>query len=141
MLETRNVFARRASPASGRRGTQVHPSIHLCSLLGANERLAPKSVNGSLGEGASDPSSQKPILIDFFLNFRFRAFPLCQTGPCLSCTADHTFSKRTPNILNKCSSARCPVPGTRNQNSSRLFDEIIECRLLGQLATARDINA
>ena len=46
-------------------GSQVHPSIHLCSLLGANERLAPRSVNGSLGEGASDPSSQKPILIDF----------------------------------------------------------------------------
>ena len=33
-------------------GSQVHPSIHLCSLLGANERLAPKSVNGSLGEGS-----------------------------------------------------------------------------------------
>ena len=43
----------------------MHPSIHLCSLLGANERLAPRNVNGSLGEGASDPSSQKPILIDF----------------------------------------------------------------------------
>ena len=50
-------------------GSQVHPSIHLCSLLGANERLAPKSVNGSLGEGASDPSSQKPILIGFFFEF------------------------------------------------------------------------
>ena len=37
-------------------GSQVHPSIHLCSLLGATERLAPRNVNGSLGEGASDPS-------------------------------------------------------------------------------------